>query len=149
MIDTDPTPVPHAMRGIRRHMFLHEGGLQASFEKIVVDVEMLQMMAETITAQPLDDIDTILKTIAGVPPGGHFFDSPDTLQRYRTAFYEPIVSDWRNHGAWTEAGAPTAFEHATRIWQGKLASFTPPPFDVEIAAELDAFVKRRKIELMR
>lgn len=136
------------------HLIYHgagwmEGGLQASFEKIVVDVEMLQMMAETITAQPLDDIDMILKTIADVPPGGHFFGSPDTLQRYRTAFYEPIVSDWRNHGAWEEAGAPTALEHATRIWQDKLAAFTPPPFDAEIAAKLEAFVTRRKVELMR
>ena len=121
-----------------------EGGLQASFEKVVVDVDMLQMMAETVTERPLDDIDTVLKTIADVPPGGHFFGAPHTLERYRTAFYAPLVSDWRNHGAWTEAGAPTAIEHATRIWQEKLAAFAAPPLDPEIAARLAAFVAERK-----
>ena len=134
------------------HMVYHgagwmEGGLQASFEKIVIDVEMLQMIAEIITVRPLDDIDVLLKTIADVPPGGHFFGSPDTLARYRTAFYQPLVSDWRNHGAWIEAGAPTALHHATRIWQEKLANYIPPPLDPEIVSRLEAFVGERKTQI--
>src|SRR5882672_11080569 len=50
-----------------------EGGLTASFEKLVLDVEMLQMMVETI--KPVDvnphEIAEGLAAIAGVATGGH------------------------------------------------------------------------------
>ena len=121
-----------------------EGGLQASFEKLVVDVEMMQMMAEIVTTPALDDIEEVLATIAEVPPGGHFFGAAHTLRRYRSAFYEPLVSDWRNHGAWSEAGSPTAIDRARKIWQEKLEQFAPPPLDGGIAGELDAYVAERK-----
>ncbi len=31
-----------------------------------------------------------------VRPGGHFFGTEHTQQRYRSAFYQPMISDWRN-----------------------------------------------------
>ena len=34
--------------------------------------------------------------ITEVGPGGHFFGVGHTLERYETAFYAPILSDWRN-----------------------------------------------------
>lgn len=126
-----------------------EGGLQASFEKIVVDVEMLQMMAETISEQPFEDIEESIAAIAEVMPGGHFFGAQHTLARYRSAFYEPIISDWRNHEAWAEAGSPTAAEHATRVWQERLAAYEQPALDPARAEALDAFVARRKEEIAR
>ena len=83
-----------------------EGGLTASFEKLVLDVEMLQMMAETI--KPMDvnarEIAEGLETIAGVPTGGHFFGTEHTLARYETAFYQPLVSNWQNYENWELAG---------------------------------------------
>jgi trimethylamine---corrinoid protein Co-methyltransferase len=124
-----------------------EGGLQASFEKVVVDVEMMQMMAEIVTTPALDDIEEVLATIADVPPGGHFFGAAHTLKRYRSAFYEPLVSDWRNHGAWSEAGSPTAVDRARAIWQEKLERFTPPPLDDDVKKRLDAYVAERKTAL--
>jgi trimethylamine---corrinoid protein Co-methyltransferase len=124
-----------------------EGGLQASFEKVVVDVEMMQMMAEIVTTPALDDIEEVLATIADVPPGGHFFGAAHTLKRYRSAFYEPLVSDWRNHGAWSEAGSPTAVDRARTIWQEKLERFTPPPLEDDVKKRLDAYVAERKAAL--
>lgn len=41
--------------------------------------------------------------IAEVPNGGHFFGSDHTLARYRTAFYQPLVSNWQNYPAIAEA----------------------------------------------
>ncbi len=127
-----------------------EGGLTASFEKLVLDVEMLQMLALTIA--PADAVDTEeiaagLEAIAEVPTGGHFFGSPHTLARYETAFYEPLVSSRQNYEAWEEAGSLTAEERATRVWQDALERYEQPPLEPERALQLDAFVERRKIEL--
>ena len=92
-----------------------EGGLTASFEKIVLDVEMLQMMALTIAPVTVDEAEVRegLDAIAGVPTGGHFFGSPHTLERYESAFYEPLVSNWQNYESWEEAGSLPAEERAT------------------------------------
>ena len=101
------------------HFMLHaagwlEGGLTASFEKFILDVEMLQMFAELFQPVPASSDDLGIEAVAEVGPGGHFFSAAHTMQRYRDAFYSPLVSDWRNYGQWFDAGAKTATELATR-----------------------------------
>ncbi|MDK1374872.1 MULTISPECIES: trimethylamine methyltransferase family protein [unclassified Sinorhizobium] len=123
-----------------------EGGLTASFEKFILDVDMLQMVAEFL--QPLDVSEDALglDAVRDVGPGGHYFGTMHTLQRYETAFYSPILSDWRNFETWTEAGRPTTYDHANRVFKQKLNEYERPPLDPAIEEELDAFVARRKAE---
>ena len=124
-----------------------EGGLVASFEKMVLDAEMMQMMAEFL--QPLDVTeDTLaLDAIREVGPGGHFFGAAHTLARYETAFYRPLLSDWRNFETWREAGAKTAAERANTIWKALLEAYQPPPLDPAVVEALDAYIARRRPEL--
>jgi trimethylamine--corrinoid protein Co-methyltransferase len=126
-----------------------EGGLTASYEKLIVDAELLQMMAEVLTPFRVDEAEIGVDAIAAVGPGGHFFGSPHTLERYETAFYRPLVSDWRNFETWQEDGARTATERANAIWKRLLADFEPPPMDPATAEALDDFVARRKGEIAR
>jgi trimethylamine--corrinoid protein Co-methyltransferase len=124
-----------------------EGGLTASFEKLILDAELLQQMAEVLTPFPVDDDALGLDAIAEVGPGGHFFGTAHTLARFETAFYQPMLSDWRNFETWHEDGARTATERANGIWKQLLAEYVPPPLDAGAAEALDAFVARRKREL--
>ena len=87
-----------------------------------------------------------LDAIAEVGPGGHFFGSAHTLERYENAFYQPILSDWRNFETWQEDGSRSATERAHLLYKDILAQFEPPPLDPAIAEELEAFVTRRKEE---
>ena len=121
-----------------------EGGLTASFEKIVLDVEMLQMMAETIQPFAVAPEDIALDAIASVPPGGHFFGAAHTLERYETAFYRPLLSDWRAYESWQIAGAKDATQRATAIWQQALERYEQPPIDLTIQEALEAHVAKRK-----
>jgi len=123
-----------------------EGGLVASFEKAILDAEMLQMMAEFLKPLTLDEDSLGFEAIREVQPGGHFFGAAHTLARYETAFYAPILSDWRNFESWREAGAETATQRAHTLYKRILAAFEPPAFDPALAEELDAFVSRRKEE---
>jgi len=123
-----------------------EGGLTASFEKAVLDAEMLQMMAEFLQPMPVDDDTLAYDAIAEVAPGGHFFGAAHTLEHYETAFYDPLLSDWRNFETWEEDGSKTATERANGIWKQLLKDFEAPELDPAIAEELDAFVTRRKKE---
>ncbi|HJT14487.1 MAG TPA: trimethylamine methyltransferase family protein, partial [Dongiaceae bacterium] len=121
-----------------------EGGLTASFEKIVLDVEMLQMMAETIQPFAVAPEDIALDAIASVPPGGHFFGAAHTLERYETAFYRPLLSDWRAYESWQIDGAKDATQRATAIWQQALERYEQPPIDPAIQEALEAHVAKRK-----
>jgi trimethylamine---corrinoid protein Co-methyltransferase len=126
-----------------------EGGLTASFEKVILDVEMLQMMAVTLAPSDVtpEEIAAGTEAIAAVPSGGHFFGSPHTLERYETAFYQPLVSDWQNYEAWELAGAKDASERATAVWQATLERYQQPPLDPEAEERLHAYVARRREEL--
>jgi trimethylamine--corrinoid protein Co-methyltransferase len=126
-----------------------EGGLTASFEKLVLDAELLQQMAEVTMPVVVDDAELGLDAIAEVGPGGHFFASAHTLERYETAFYRPMLSDWRNFETWSEDGARTATERANGIWKRLLAEYTTPPMDEGTREALDSFVERRTREIER
>lgn len=124
-----------------------EGGLTASYEKVVLDAELLQMMARVVLPVIVDDDTLAFEAIRDVPSGGHFFGTEHTIARFETAFYHPFLSDWRNYESWAEAGAEDATRRATRIWKSLLAEYRKPPMDEGIREALDAFVARRKSEI--
>ena len=120
-----------------------ESGLATSYEKFILDIEMLQMFAEVFQPVGATAADIAVDAVSEVGPGGHFFGCAHTMERYRTAFYAPIVSDWRNYGAWHDDGAKTATQRANTIWHTKLNEFVAPTRDVARVDEINAFVERR------
>ena len=121
-----------------------EGGLTASFEKMVIDAEMLQMVAEWLEPIEVNDDTIALDAISEVGPGGHFFGSPHTMTRYETAFYQPLLSDWRNFETWTEGGSIDTTRRAGALWRRLLDEYEEPLLDSAIDEALVDFVERRK-----
>jgi trimethylamine--corrinoid protein Co-methyltransferase len=120
-----------------------EGGLHASLDKMLLDADLLQMVAAILDPPVIDDTTIPIDTIAEVGPGGHFFGTAHTQERFRDAFYRPLISDWRNYETWVEAGCPTAEQRAHALVDRFLDAYEPPPMDPEIKAELRSFVDRR------
>ncbi len=123
-----------------------EGGLVASFEKVVLNVEMLQTMAEFMQPVPVDDNVLGLDAVREVGPGGHYFGAQHTLERYETAVYQPLLSDWRNFESWEEAGNLSATQRANQLFKQVLVEFEAPTLDPAVADELTAFVEKRREE---
>jgi trimethylamine--corrinoid protein Co-methyltransferase len=124
-----------------------EGGLTASFEKLVLDVEMLQMMIEFLKPIAVNEAELGFDAVGEVPPGGHFFGANHTLERYEHAFYRPLVSNWQNYETWQIAGAKNATQRATGIWKNALQEYVEPRMDPAIRNALDAYVERRRMEI--
>ncbi len=123
-----------------------EGGLTASFEKVILDVEMLQGMAEFLEPIQVDENALGLEAVHEVGPGGHYFGAQHTLERYETAFYQPLLSDWRNFETWEEAGSQSATQRANRIFKQALAEYEAPALEPAVSEELESFVEKRREE---
>ena len=102
-----------------------EGGITVSYEKLITDIEVLQMVAELCQATNDTSSDLGLDAILDVQPGGHFFGTPHTMARYQTEFYAPLVADYANFGTWEERGSVDATTRATGIWQDILSQSNP------------------------
>ncbi len=124
-----------------------EGGLTASFEKLIIDAEMLQMMAETLRPIEVNDDQLALAAIAEVQPGGHHFGTSHTLARYETAFYEPMLSTRQNFESWRDAGSIDTLQRANTIWKQLLENYQQPEMDPAVDEALRDYVARRKHEI--
>ena len=109
----------------------------------VADMDMVQTFAELCAATDADDDAIALTALAEVEPGGHFFGASHTMDRYQTAFYEPVGMDWSNIGTWTERGAQDANTRATAVWKAILRDFVPPEMPAERVKRLDDYIARR------
>jgi len=133
------------------HMINHAagwlgGGLTACFEKLILDSEMLQMMAAWLTPPEVSPATLALDAIREVGAGGHFFGTAHTLARYETAFYQPLVSNWDNYDTWVERGRVEAVQRANQIWHQLLEEYEPPPIDPAIDEALKDYMARRRRE---
>jgi trimethylamine--corrinoid protein Co-methyltransferase len=126
--------------------WLH-GGLTASLEKLIIDAEILQMVAASLEPFEVSEETLALDAIREVGPGGHFFGSAHTMERYQTAFYAPLVSNWDNHETWLEAGSVSTEQRANQIWKQMLREYEQPAIDPGIDEALQDYVVRRKIEI--
>ena len=105
------------------------------------------MSAATAAAAEISKETLGFGAIEEVGPGGHFFGAADTLTRYDTAFYEPMLSDWRNFETWQDGGSLTATDRANALWKKMLEDYEEPPMDEAMKEELHAFIDRRKTEI--
>lgn len=124
-----------------------EGGLSVSYEKIITDVEVLNMVAELCAgAQAGKDEIGFENALSAVDPSGHFFATPQTMERYSTEFYEPIVHDYANFGTWVERGSKDASQRATQVWKDILAADARPDINGDRLENLNRFIARRAAE---
>lgn len=120
-----------------------EGGLVASFEKFVLDCDLIQMVKAFLQPIEINDDALGVEAIREVGPGGHFFGAKQTLARYSDAFYAPMVSDWRNNQQWDAAGRPDALQRANGLYKQALNEYQAPLFEPSAKDSLDDFVNRR------
>lgn len=124
-----------------------DGGLVASYEKFVVDVQILEMLQQEFTPLEFDDTAIAFGAHEEVGHGGHFLGAAHTMERFRTCFYRPFLSSSDNYDRWMRGGAQDAAARAGKVWRTKLAEYEQPPLDDAVREELEAYVARRRAEL--
>jgi trimethylamine--corrinoid protein Co-methyltransferase len=125
-----------------------EGGLCVSYEKLVIDVEVLAMMQKLFEPVQIDASTLALDMIQEIGPGGHHFGTPHTLERFEHAFHRSLIADRQNIGVWEEQGRSDAAQRATKIWKELLANYEKPPIEPGIEEGLREYIEKRKREML-
>jgi trimethylamine---corrinoid protein Co-methyltransferase len=124
-----------------------EGGLVASYEKVVLDAEMIETMKGWMTPLDVSDEALAFDAIAEVAPGGHYFGATHTMSRFEHAFHRPMISDIRPFESWVESGSPDATQRAHIMWKRLLENYQQPPIDPAKVEEIEAYIAKRRIEI--
>jgi trimethylamine--corrinoid protein Co-methyltransferase len=124
-----------------------EGGLVASFEKFMLDVELLKLLRAQFAPVVIDELGLAFDAHREVGPGGHFFGCQHTLEHFRDCFYRPLLATTDNFDRWTKRGCLDANARAGGLWREALQAYRPPPLADAVRAELWEYVDRRAREL--
>jgi trimethylamine---corrinoid protein Co-methyltransferase len=124
-----------------------EGGLVASYEKYVLDVQVLEMLQHEFRPLEIDEAALAFDAHDEVRHGGHFLGAAHTMERFRTCFYRPFLSSSDNYDRWMRGGAKDAAVRAAEVARRKIEEYEPPPLDDAVREELGEYVTRRRREL--
>jgi len=108
--------------------FIHDGAglmefaLTVSYEKFVIDDEILGMVMRAVEGIKVDDETLAFDLIKQVGPGGNFVTAKHTRQFMRSEHYRPVLSDRQSREKWEAAGSKTTEEKATEIVKQLLAN---------------------------
>ena len=99
--------------------FIHDAAgfvefcMTASYDKLVVDNEIIGMVMRAVEGIEVNDRTLALDEIKKVGPGGHFVSSRHTRKYMRTEQFKPSLSDRNTRKQWQAAGGQTAWQRAT------------------------------------
>ena len=123
-----------------------EGGLLTSFEKMVIDADLLNMVTAMLQPVTIDDAALAVEAIAEVGPAGHFFGTQHTQDRYDTEHFQPMVASWANFEMWDEAGRVESHQRAETLARTLIDAHVEPLMADDQRMALDDFVARRVTE---
>jgi trimethylamine--corrinoid protein Co-methyltransferase len=127
-----------------------ESGLVSSYEKFIVDMEILGMLHATFA--PLEITEESLafgahEEVMSSSDSRHFLGTAHTMERFRDCFYRPLLSSSDAFERWEKNGGKDACERAGEIATKKLEEYEEPTLDPAIRQELEEYVARRRKEL--
>jgi trimethylamine--corrinoid protein Co-methyltransferase len=121
--------------------FIHDAAgflefcMTASFDKLVIDNEIIGMVMRAVEGIRVDETTLAFDEIQKVGPGGHYVSSRHTRRHMRTEQYMPTLSDRENRDVWEATGGKDARRRATERARSVL--------NAEPVSLIDADVRRR------
>jgi trimethylamine---corrinoid protein Co-methyltransferase len=123
--------------------FIHDAAgflefcMTASFDKLVIDNEIIGMVMRAVEGIRVDETTLAFDEIRKAGPGGHFLSSRHTRRHMRDEQFMPTLSDRENRDIWQAAGAKDTRSRATEKARQVL--------NAEPMSYIDADVRRRII----
>jgi len=94
---------------------LMEFAMTVSYEKFVIDNEILGMVMRAVKGIRVDDDTLAFDLIKQVGPGGNFVTAKHTRRYMRSEHYQPSLSDRESREDWESKGKRVTWEKASEI----------------------------------
>ena len=124
-----------------------EGGLVASFEKFVMDADVLGTLHHFAQGVDMSVNGQAMGAIAEVGPGGHYLGCEHTQENFKTAFWRSDLFDYKPFETWDEEGARDTQTLATARVAKLLDTYKQPMLDPEVEGRLRAYVAQKKASM--
>ncbi len=132
--------------GLAGGNFIHDAAgflefcMTASYDKLVIDNEILGMVMRAVEGIEVNDTTLAFDEIKKAGPGGHFVSTRFTRRHMRSEQYQPQLSDREARALWQADGSRDAHTRATHIAKEILqeapTSFIPEPQREAIKKEI-------------
>jgi len=134
------------------HLVMHaagwlEGGLTASYEKFVIDLELLRMFSTIDEGIETTDERFAIETMREEGPGGMFLAADHTLAHFREWMFMSPLFRSQAYVTWQKKGAPTTDVLATAEWKALLERYEDPGIDDAVDEEMREYMARRRAEI--
>ena len=114
--------------------------MTASFDKLVIDNEIIGMIMRAVEGIKVDDTSVAFDVLKKAGPGGHFVSSRHTRRYMRSEQFHPKLSDRDNRDRWESRGAKDtnarAAEKVREILSGSAQSVLPQEIRERIKSEI-------------
>jgi len=113
-----------------------------SYEQMVIDNEMVKIMARLAGGVIVDDDHMAIDLIKKVGPGGSFLGERHTMQWLNKEHFMTEITDRRTGEAWEADGRKSVIDRAHEKVQKILKEHQVQPVPNEVAKDFDAIVKK-------
>ena len=127
-----------------------ESGLVSSYEKFIVDMEIMRMLQATFRPLEIDEASLAYgahEEVMSSTDSRHFLGTAHTMEHFRDCFYRPLLSSSDAFERWEKNGGKDACERAGEIATKMLDEYEEPALDDAVKGELTEYVDRRRKEL--
>jgi trimethylamine--corrinoid protein Co-methyltransferase len=112
--------------------------MTASYDKLVIDNEIIGMVMRAVEGIRVDDETLAFDLIKKVGPGGHFVSARHTRRHMRSEQYLPELSDRENRKKWDAEGAKDTAARATE----RVVEILNNPAEPAIPSDIREQIKR-------
>ena len=136
--------ITNLMVGMAGGNFIHDAlgllefCLTASYEKYVMDNEVLGEVMRVLKGVRVTDETLAVDVTAAVGPGGNFIQEDHTFEQIRDEHFSPVVADRQQRENWDASGKKDTFARCHDIVLDVLENHKPVPVDEEIVKAIRA-----------
>lgn len=106
--------------------------MTASYDKLVIDNEIIGMVMRAVEGIKVDDETLAFDLLQKVGPGGHFVSARHTRRYMRSEQYKPELSDRDHRERWEQTGAKDTRQRAAE----KVRAILDSPYEPVISNEI-------------
>lgn len=130
------------------NFILHSAGIIetyncCSFEKLVIDNELLGYFAKIGAGVEVNEETLAYDVIKEVGPQGQFLDNMHTFMNFRN-FYRPFITNRQNADQWAADGKISLEKAANAKWKKMLEEYVEPALPADVEADLVKYMEDHK-----